>query len=50
MLALPADYIDFEKAKKLIDTFLNTQPILQEKYLRRLQKMDQDIKTSVMTE
>lgn len=40
MLALPSDYIDFEKAKRLVDIFLTTKPILQEKYLRRLKKLD----------
>ena len=50
MLALPADYLDFEKAKRLVDIFLNTKPFLQEKYLRRLQKMDQEIKTTAPTE
>lgn len=40
MLALPSDYIDFEKAKRFVDIFLSTKPILQEKYLRRLKKLD----------
>ena len=43
MLALPSDYIDFELAKKLVDAFLNSKPIIQEKYLRRLKKTDQEI-------
>lgn len=42
MLALPSDYIDFEKARRLVDIFLTTKSIQQEKYLRRLKKIDQE--------
>jgi len=41
ILALPAEYIDFEKAKQLVDTFVNSHPKLEEKYLRRVKKMDE---------
>jgi len=41
MLALPSDYLDFEKAQRLVDAFLTTEPLQQEKYLRRLNKIDQ---------
>lgn len=43
MLALPSEYINFEKAKRLVDIFLNTQPLPKEKYLRRLKKLDQEV-------
>ena len=46
VLSLPADYIDFEKAKQLVDIFVNTEPIKQEKYVRRLKKMDKDLETN----
>ena len=42
MLALPAEYLDFEKAKKLVDVFLETKPVPELKYLRRLNKMDEE--------
>jgi len=41
VLALPSEYIGFEKAKLLVDTFINSQPRLEEKYLRRVKKMDE---------
>ena len=40
MLALPSDYIDFEKAKTFIDAFLETKQKKDEKYLRRSNKLD----------
>lgn len=40
VLALPSDYIDFEKAKRFVDVFLSTEPLMQEKYLRRIKKLD----------
>lgn len=40
ILALPSDYVPFEKAKLLIDTFIETEPNQGEKYTRRLQKID----------
>lgn len=42
MLALPADYLDETKAKHLIEVFLATKPIIKDKYLRRLKKLDSD--------
>lgn len=41
ILALPADYLDFEKAKQFVDTFLAAKPKQEEKYIRRLNKTDQ---------
>lgn len=41
MLALPADYIDFEKAKKIVDVFISTPNKKEDKYLRRARKLDQ---------
>ena len=43
ILALPAEYIDLEKAKTFVDVFLKTKPLLQEKYLSRLKKIDKEI-------
>ncbi len=40
VLALPSDYIDFEKAKKLVDVFITAQLNQGEKYIRRLKKID----------
>lgn len=41
VLALPSDYVDFEKAKKLVDAFLSSIPKTEEKYLRRIKKLDE---------
>ncbi|MBI4226564.1 RpiB/LacA/LacB family sugar-phosphate isomerase [Candidatus Roizmanbacteria bacterium] len=41
ILSLPADYIDFDKARRLVDIFLTTKPLQKEKYIRRLKKIDQ---------
>jgi len=40
ILALAADYTDFETAKKYIDAFLNAKPKSVEKYIRRIKKTD----------
>lgn len=40
VLALPSDFLDLETAKKIITAFLTAKPIQQEKYLRRLKKLD----------
>ena len=40
ILAIPSDYISYEAAEKLIDTFLSASPITDDKYLRRVQKLD----------
>jgi len=40
ILALPSDLVDFEQAKKMVTVFLTAQPIHQEKYTRRLKKID----------
>lgn len=39
-LSVPADYIDEEKAKKMIDIFLNEKFSGETKYLRRINKLD----------
>lgn len=39
-LALPADYIDFDKAKKLIEVFLNTEFSAEPRFIRRLTKIE----------
>ncbi len=41
VLALPSDHVDFEKSKQMIDAFLEAKPNYDEKYLRRLQKLDE---------
>jgi len=45
MLALAADFVNFEKAKILVDTFISSPVDNQEKYLRRLKKLDQPLST-----
>ncbi|MEK7634029.1 MAG: RpiB/LacA/LacB family sugar-phosphate isomerase [Patescibacteria group bacterium] len=40
ILALAADYTPLELAQKLIDAFLASTPKTDEKYLRRIQKLD----------
>ncbi len=40
ILALPSDYLSHEQAQELVDIFIETKPINQEKYLRRLNKVD----------
>jgi len=40
VISLPADYIDLEKAKKIIDAFLEAIPKKEDKYLRRIRKLD----------
>lgn len=41
VLALPADYLSEKQAEDITAAFLSGQPIAQEKYLRRLKKIDQ---------
>ena len=41
VLALPADYISPELAQKLIDIFLISKPKTDEKYQRRIDKIDE---------
>ena len=41
VLAIPADYIDLEYLKKIIDTFLTTDFDQQEKYKRRLNQIEE---------
>ena len=52
VLALAADYFKdgneengngLEQAKKLVNVFINTKPIIEEKYLRRIKKIDEEI-------
>ncbi len=40
VLALAADFTNFEIAVKLVDAFLTAQPKTEEKYLRRIKKLD----------
>lgn len=40
VLALPSDYIDFEKAKMLVDTFIESKPDFQDRFIRRVAKMN----------
>lgn len=40
VLAIPSDYVDLATAKELVDTFLSTSTIHEEKYLRRLRQID----------
>jgi len=39
ILAIPADYLTTEKALELVDVFINTKPMHEEKYIRRLNKI-----------
>ena len=41
VLAIPSKFVDFEKAKQMIDAFLTAKPKYDEKYLRRLRKLDE---------
>lgn len=41
ILALASDYLDFEKAKIIVDSFLASIPKNEEKYLRRINKLDE---------
>ena len=49
VLSIPSDYIDFEMAKELVNIFLKTKPVEEEKYLRRMKKMDALIDTPIKT-
>jgi ribose 5-phosphate isomerase B len=40
VLAFASDFTDFEKAAKLVDAFLLAKPKTEEKYLRRIKKLD----------
>lgn len=40
ILALPSDFIDLEKAKTLINSFILTEKINEERFLRRINKLD----------
>lgn len=42
VLALPADYLTFEKAIDFVSTFLEAKPKSDEKYLRRVTMLDED--------
>jgi len=47
VLAIPSDYIDIEAAKEMVDIFLKTQPIEEEKYQRRIKKLDVEIEAPI---
>ncbi len=40
VLALASDFTNFDLAVKLIEVFLSTKPKVEEKYLRRIKKLD----------
>ena len=40
VLSLAAEFVDFDAATKLIDAFLSSSPKTEEKYIRRIQKLD----------
>lgn len=40
ILALAADYTPLELSQKIIDAFLASSPRMEEKYLRRIEKLD----------
>ncbi len=40
VLAIAADFVNFEQAKEMVDAFLDTEPLQDEKYLRRIRKID----------
>lgn len=42
VLALPADYIDNDKAKRLVDIFLSEKFTYKDKYVRRIRKLDEE--------
>lgn len=41
VLALPSNYVEFEKAKEIVMAFLTAKPKSDEKYLRRAKKLDE---------
>ena len=41
ILALASDYTPFEEAQKIVDAFISASPKMDEKYLRRIKKLDQ---------
>jgi len=43
VLSLAADNFSEEQAIVMVDTFISARPILKEKYLRRLKKLDSNI-------
>ena len=40
VLALPSDYIDEQTGERMIDEFVKTEPVMEEKYTRRSGKLD----------
>ncbi|MBI3620126.1 RpiB/LacA/LacB family sugar-phosphate isomerase [Candidatus Roizmanbacteria bacterium] len=40
VLALPSEYLNFEQAQLLVDVFLQTKTKSDEKYIRRIKKLD----------
>ena len=40
VLALPSDYVDISTAKELVDIFLSTSTLHEEKYTRRLRQIE----------
>lgn len=46
ILALPSDYVEFEKTKELINAFLETEAKQDEKYYRRIKEQDEAVLTA----
>lgn len=40
VLAIASDYTNFEASRELVDVFIETEPLKEEKYLRRKDKMN----------
>lgn len=40
LIALPADFVSLDKAKQLVDVFLDSQPLHEERDIRRLAKVE----------
>lgn len=40
IIALPADYVTLDQAKQLVDTFLDSQPLQEERDIRRIAKIE----------
>lgn len=41
VLTLAADYLSFDQATKIVEVFLSAKPKTEEKYLRRIKKIDE---------
>lgn len=43
VLCLPADKLDVDKMEKLVKTFCHTRELLEERYIRRVKRLDEDV-------